>query len=120
MPHIFCACPENLLVVRDGDAAGVNSSVKEVQALALMTICKLVELAGAEQIRPQLPELVPPMLEALSGMEVGHQLQRDIPWIAERYYFLRVSPMHEYTYKWICSLGEKNCIVLSVNRADLE
>ena len=48
----------------------MNSSVKEVQALALMTICKLVELAGAEQIRPQLPDLVPPMLEALSGMEV--------------------------------------------------
>ena len=44
--------------------------MKEVQALALMTICKLVELAGPEQIRPQLADLVPPMLESLSGMEV--------------------------------------------------
>lgn len=51
-------------------ASGVSSSVKEVQALALTTICKLVELAGAEQIRPQLSDLVPPMLESLSGMEV--------------------------------------------------
>lgn len=55
---------------------GLGSSVKEVQGLALMTICKLVELAGAVQIRPQLPELVPPMLESLSGMEVSFLLLR--------------------------------------------
>ncbi len=50
--------------------AGVRSSVKEVQALSLMTVAKMVQKAGPEHIRPQLARLVPALLESLSGMEV--------------------------------------------------
>ncbi len=52
-------------------AAGVTSQVAEVQALALATLARIVEKAGPERIRPHLPELVPALLEALSGLEVG-------------------------------------------------
>ena len=45
----------------------------EVQALALTTIAKMVQLGGAVQIRPHLPELTAVMLESLSGMEVCTQ-----------------------------------------------
>lgn len=45
--------------------------MKEVQALSLTTIAKMVQTAGPQQIRPHLPRLVPAMLESLSGMEVG-------------------------------------------------
>jgi len=51
-------------------AAGVTSQVAEVQALALAMLARIVEKAGAERIRPHLPELVPALLEALSGLEV--------------------------------------------------
>lgn len=44
--------------------------MKEVQALSLATISKMVQTAGAEHIRPHLVQLVPAMLESLSGMEV--------------------------------------------------
>ncbi len=44
--------------------------MKEVQALSLITIAKMVEKGGPEHIRPQLARLVPAMLESLSGMEV--------------------------------------------------
>ncbi|KAK9834910.1 hypothetical protein WJX81_007994 [Elliptochloris bilobata] len=48
---------------------GVTSQVAEVQGLALTTLAKIVAAAGAERIRPHLPELVPALLEALSGLE---------------------------------------------------
>lgn len=41
-----------------------------MQALALTTLAKIVAAAGADRIRPHLPELVPALLEALSGLEV--------------------------------------------------
>ena len=37
-----------------------------MQALALTTLAKIVAAAGADRIRPHLPELVPALLEALS------------------------------------------------------
>ncbi len=46
--------------------------MKEVQALSLTTIAKMVQTGGPEQIRPHLAQLVPAMLESLSGMEVSH------------------------------------------------
>jgi len=48
----------------------MGSSVKEVQALSLVTISKIVQTAGAEHIRPHLAQLVPALLDSLSGMEV--------------------------------------------------
>jgi hypothetical protein len=50
--------------------AGTSSTVAEIQALSLTTISRMVQLAGAKQIRPHLPQLVTTMLESLSGMEV--------------------------------------------------
>ena len=46
--------------------------MKEIQALALTTISRMVQLAGAPQIRPHLPQLVATMLESLSGMEASN------------------------------------------------
>ena len=51
--------------------SGVSSSVAEVAALSMDTVSKLVAAAGAAQARPLLPDLVPPLLESLSTMEVG-------------------------------------------------
>lgn len=52
-------------------SAGLASSVAEVQALALTTIAKVVQMAKPEQIRGHLPDLVAALLESLSGMEVS-------------------------------------------------
>jgi hypothetical protein len=62
IPYTTCSCAA---------AAGVTSQVAEVQALALATLARIVEKAGPERIRPHLPELVPALLEALSGLEVA-------------------------------------------------
>ena len=45
----------------------------EVAALSMETVAKLVAAAGAAQARPLLPDLVPPLLESLSTMEVRGQ-----------------------------------------------
>ena len=44
--------------------------MKEVQALCMITIAKMVQAAKATQIQPHLPQLVPALLDSLSGMEV--------------------------------------------------
>ena len=62
-------------------AAGVTSQVAEVQALALTTLAKIVAAAGADRIRPHLPELVPALLEALSGLEVCSLPARPFPFL---------------------------------------
>ena len=46
-------------------SAGLPSQVPEVQALALVTTCKLAAAAGPELLRPHMPALVPAMLESL-------------------------------------------------------
>lgn len=51
-------------------SAGVGSSVAEVAALSMDAVAKLVAAAGAAQARPLLPDLVPPLLESLSTLEV--------------------------------------------------
>ena len=43
--------------------------MKEVQALCVVTIAKMVQAAKADQIRAHLAQLVPALLESLSGME---------------------------------------------------
>jgi hypothetical protein len=43
----------------------------QVQAVAVDTIAKLAKSAGAEQVRPHLEEIVVPLLESLSSLEVG-------------------------------------------------
>ena len=50
--------------------AGLGSAVGEVAALAVDTLSKLVNAAGAAQVRPLLPDVVPPLLESLSTLEV--------------------------------------------------
>ena len=54
--------------------AGQKSDVKEVQALCMITIAKMVQAAKATQIQQHLPQLVPALLDSLSGMEVCHPL----------------------------------------------
>lgn len=49
---------------------GVGSSVKEVQALSLVTVSEMVKHASPQQLRPHLATLIPALLESLSGMEV--------------------------------------------------
>ncbi|CAK0785632.1 hypothetical protein CVIRNUC_008843 [Coccomyxa viridis] len=46
-----------------------KSDVKEVQALCMITIAKMVQAAKATQIQQHLPHLVPALLDSLSGME---------------------------------------------------
>lgn len=48
---------------------GLSSQVKEVQALAIDTICKVAKAAGPAQLQPVLPQLVTAMLESLSSSE---------------------------------------------------
>ena len=50
--------------------AGQKSDVKEVQALCLITVAKMVQAAKAAQIQQHLPQLLPALLDSLSGMEV--------------------------------------------------
>lgn len=50
----------------------------EVAALAVDTLQKLVTAAGPAQVRPLLPDLVPPLLESLSTLEV-RLLAQSIP-----------------------------------------
>ena len=52
---------------------GLGSTVAEVAALAVDTLSKLVTAAGAAQVRPLIPDLVPPLLESLSTLEVRMQ-----------------------------------------------
>lgn len=51
--------------------AGQSSDAKEVQAVCMVTIAKMVQAAKAAQIQAHLAQLVPALLESLSGMEVG-------------------------------------------------
>lgn len=55
--------------------AGLGSAVGEVAALAVETLSKLVNAAGAAQVRPLLPDVVPPLLESLSTLEVLKNLR---------------------------------------------
>ena len=41
----------------------------DIQALSLDTTARLAKAAGPALLRPHLPTLVPPLLEALSGLE---------------------------------------------------
>jgi hypothetical protein len=58
--------------------------VKEVQALSLTTIAKMVQSASPDQLRPHFPQLVPAMLESLSGLEVRPLLKITRPRIFRR------------------------------------
>lgn len=51
--------------------AGQSSDAKEVQAVCMVTIAKMVQAVKAAQIQAHLAQLVPALLESLSGMEVG-------------------------------------------------
>ncbi len=51
--------------------AGQSSDAKEVQAVCMITIAKMMQAANAAQIQAHLAQLVPALLESLSGMEVG-------------------------------------------------
>ena len=48
---------------------GLLSTVKEVQALSMDVIMKLVKFADGDAIRPHIAEIVKTLLESLSGME---------------------------------------------------
>ena len=49
-----------------------------MQGLTLTILAKIVAVAGAERIRPNLPTLVPALLEALSGLEVQERHKHGI------------------------------------------
>lgn len=72
--------------------AGLGSAVGEVAALAVDTLSKLVNAAGAAQVRPLLPDVVPPLLESLSTLEVlnAHMLHSVLE---AQYSLLRLRPM---------------------------
>lgn len=48
---------------------GLGSSVPEVKSVSLDTLTQCISLAGQSSITPLLPTIVPPLLEALSGLE---------------------------------------------------
>ena len=51
--------------------AGQKSDAKEVQAVCMVSIAKMVQAAKAAQIQAHLVQLVPALLESLSSMEVS-------------------------------------------------
>ena len=48
---------------------GLNSSVREVQALAMDVVMNVAKHAGSKELGPHIPTMVTCLLEALSGME---------------------------------------------------
>ena len=55
--------------------ADQKSDAKEVQAVCMITIAKMVQAAKAAQIQAHLVQLVPALLESLSSMEVQLPMQ---------------------------------------------
>ena len=55
--------------------AGQKSDAKEVQAVCMISIAKMVQAAKAAQIQAHLVQLVPALLESLSSMEVSGSMQ---------------------------------------------
>lgn len=55
-----------------GDSGAVSAtSIAEERAVALTVLASLAKNAAREDLRGHLGDLVPVMLESLSGMEVG-------------------------------------------------
>ena len=50
--------------------AGQKSDAKDVQAVCMISVAKMVQAARAAQIQTHLVQLVPALLESLSSMEV--------------------------------------------------
>lgn len=74
-PGFFAMKSGHLISAWAVATAGLGSAVGEVAALAVDTLSKLVNAAGAAQVRPMLPDVVPPLLESLSTLEVLKNLR---------------------------------------------